>query len=473
MDTEHSVLDVRKGHRPPLSVGVVGAGPAGLAVARALLRRSSHVTIALFDPALADPLLRGRGTPYRPDPARPLLNAPLHHMSVDPDDADQCTTWFASDPRAEGDTTYGSLTRPDFGRYLEAFLDDLPSYVGAHQTLALHPVEVTAIRPSEGGHMLLSPRCELGRFDVAVLCTGWGTVRPEAGEHGTVQHAIDHVLHRPDVAIRGTGLTAVDHARALLVESPSTRVVMTSRRGLLPGVRPAPLPEDDWSPLVATVDEPELGTVRALADHVLAEARRRGLASDPISERVVQAPRPVPWLEDGLEHVHAPSWRNLAVPVSEELLPRAWHRWDRPQRRVFLRRFHPHVQSWCNPMPPSTARLLLGAMQEGRLVVRAGASSPSGRSRDTIDATRSGFQSSAPLDTPLVRCLVNSGLAVRDPFGGLVTTPGHRVVGPSGTAALFAVGALTQGAHYVVNALDVVVRQAARTADEISQGACR
>ena len=38
MDTEHSVLDVRKGHRPPLSVGVVGAGPAGLAVARALLR---------------------------------------------------------------------------------------------------------------------------------------------------------------------------------------------------------------------------------------------------------------------------------------------------------------------------------------------------------------------------------------------------------------------------------------------------
>ena len=470
MNTEPSVRARPPGGDSHLRVGVIGAGPAGLAVARALPRRSPRISIALFDPALADPMLRGRGTPYRPDPAQPLLNAPLRYMSVDPDDPGHCTTWFRSDPRAQGDPTFGSLTRPDFGVYLQAFLDDLSSCATDRQSLTVHPVEVTAIRRSGAAHVFLSPRCELGNFDVAVLCTGWGAVTPATAADGTVHRGIRDVLGRTEVIIHGTGLTAVDHARALLSTAPGTRLVLTSRRGLLPGVRSLPLPGQDCTSSSPTPDEDRLRTVRGLAEHVLTEVRRRGLDLDPVTEELAAGPDATIRLEADLAHVDVPSWRNLAVPVSEDLLPRAWNLWARPQKRLFLRRFHPHVQSWCNPMPPSTAELLLDAMHTGRLVVRADASSlPSLIPPGAIDATRSGCQSLAPLDVPLIRCLELGGLATRDPFGGVLTTERHRIVGRRGGAPLYALGALTQGAHYVVNALDAVVRQAARVADDISR----
>jgi len=450
------------------SIAIVGAGPAGLAVARAVLRRVPRADLALFDPALSDPLLKGRGTPYRPDPAEPLLNAPLRYMSVDPDDADHCARWFVSGSRTRGDVSYGTLSRPAYGRYLQSFLDDLPGNASSDQRVSLRPVEVIALRAVGRQHELLSSRCELGRFDAVILCTGWSTVTPATAASGTVHETVRHHLGRTDVVIRGTGLSAVDHARALLSSAPEARIAMTSRHGLLPGVRPSSAPSDDFFLSVSSSGHHDLTTVGGLVSRLELEAGQRGIDLGPLGEALRSTPDPARWLEDGLNEIEGVSWRDLAVAASEALLPRAWRTWNSTHRQVFLRRFHTYAQSWCNPMPPSTAQLLLEALRTGRLTVRSGATRSRGHLLPTIDATRSGTDSLAPLDVPLIRCLVNAGLAAPDPFGGILTTRRHHVTGNSHGASLFAVGALTQGTHYVVNALDAVVQQAAEVADEIA-----
>lgn len=467
MHADESVI-VRD-RRRPLRVGVVGAGPAGMAVARALLRRvPRHLHVELFDPALAHAALRGRGTPYRRDAAEPLLNAPVRYMSVDPDDAGHCVRWFDEDARSPGPAVFGVLSRPTYGLYLQAFLDDLVTARDATQEITLRPVEVAAAHATDDAVVLLSPRCEVGRFHVVVLCTGRGSAVSGPEEAGMVARTTAEHAGLEHVHIAGPGLTAVDHARALVLASPDGRLSMTSRRGLLPAVRALPGPELDMG------DQPDVTSVAALAARV--DEASRSWAVDVTTPRAALETRPDPssWLVDGLQRSQSVSWSSLAVSVAEGLLPRAWRSWDGIQREVFLRRRHVYAQSWCNPMPPSTARVLLDAVESGRLDVLEGARAQGLDDVPRIDAHRSALDSPAPLDVDLVRSLVSSRRARRHRYGGLVTTSDHRVAGHGTSPPIFAVGALTQGDCHVVNALDTVVAQARSVAETIaSQAAAR
>lgn len=85
-----------------------------------------------------------------------------------------------------------------------------------------------------------------------------------------------------------------------------------------------------------------------------------------------------------------------------------------------------------------------------------------------ISARLGADESVADMNSPLMRSLIEGGLAMCDDFGGLRVNYGSwQVVGASGArVSLYAIGSLAQGARYYVNALDSILRTIPEAVDD-------
>ncbi|MBT2484003.1 MULTISPECIES: FAD/NAD(P)-binding protein [unclassified Microbacterium] len=453
-----------------LRIAVVGVGAAGLATALSLSESAPEsLDLTLFDPGLGDPRRSGRGLAYQEDHREPLLNAPSSMMSVRAGDEADFSRWL----RRTGRDPDGFVPRPVFGAYLADTFESLKrQWIPRNGTLHCVPFRVTSVaRSVDRGLAVSTATARFEYFDAVFLCVGWdesGTTDGVTIPAYPLDDTVLRALGTSHVGIVGTGLTAVDVARALLSHGYGGRITLASRRGMLPGTRAA----GQITPKVLTRDRLRTMStldLRTLLQQIQFEADAHGICLDTPRRILHGDLTPLQALQADSRTER--SWRSLFVALCDEAMADAWNLLDHESRKAFRRWFHPYFQSWCNPMPPSTAKELTDAMISGQLSVKAGlrrveSKALSCRSGDVqaadlvISAHRNAARGFADTRSPLIQSLIDAGLARRDTFGGLRVRYGTwQLIGEGGAwSPIYAVGSLAQSARYYVNALDGILR---------------
>ncbi|MGR4863339.1 FAD/NAD(P)-binding protein [Caulobacter sp. LARHSG274] len=440
---------------PPV-VAVIGAGFSGVMTALHLLRQGRPIKVVLIE--RRSPI--GLGAAYATDDPAHRLNVRAGNMSAWPDRPDDFVAWLKD--RGLDIGPGGFATRGDYGRYLQGMLSGLAESPEAAGRLVIIPDEITAIAPTEGGWALT---CGMGRAigaDAVVLALGNPpprapeTVTPELEASGA--YVADpwrwSLETAPDgegpILLLGSGLTMVDAALSLDRLAPGRPLIALSRRGLIPrehqGAPPSPPPAPPPAPL------PPLA--------VLA------------------------WLREAADR-HG--WRtaiDAVRPATQDL----WRGWSLKQRAAFLRHARAFWDVHRHRLSPEVAERLARMQADGRLRVLAGkldrtdrledgrvgvAWRPRGGTRTRrlevdLVVNCTGPSSDVERSTdPLVAALAGRGLVRADPLRlGLDIDADHHVRDARGRIqpTLFAVGPITRGALWEINAVPDIRVQAARVA---------
>lgn len=440
---------------PPV-LAVVGAGFSGVMTALHLLRRAQAVKVILIE--RRSPI--GLGAAYATDDPVHRLNVRAGNMSAWPDRPDDFIDWLKARGLDIGPGDFA--TRGDYGRYLQSLLSALAEGQDSVGRLVIAPDEITAIEPAGRGWRLT---CGMGRViaaDVVILALGNPPPRPPETIGPALETSNAFVADpwrwdpselaegRGPVLLLGSGLTMVDAALSLDRLAPHRPLISLSRRGLTPrehlGAPPCPLPappSSSLSPLEA------LAWLRAAAD----------------------------------EH----GWRtaiDALRPTTQDL----WRTWSLKRRAAFLRHARALWDVHRHRLSPEVAEHLDRMRTKGRLRVLAGKLVRA----DILEGGRAGlvWRPRGETDTwrleadlvvnctgpsadverstePLIAGLAARRLIRADPLRlGLDVDLEHRVVRADGAPqpTLFAVGPITRGALWEINAVPDIRVQAAEVA---------
>jgi len=443
---------------PPV-VAVIGAGFSGVMTALHLLRQSERVKVALIE--RRSPI--GLGPAYATDDPAHRLNVRAGNMSAWPDRPDDFALWLKDQALDVGPG--GFATRGDYGRYLQRQLSSLAGGPEAVGRLLITPDEITAIAPDGDGWTLT---CGMGRplaADAVVLALGNPPPRPPDAVGPDLEASDAYVADpwrwdpatapagRGPILLLGSGLTMIDAALSLDRLAPGRPLIALSRRGLTPrehlGEPPSPLPAPP---------DASLSPVQAVA-----------------------------WLRAAADQ-HG--WRtaiDALRPASQDL----WRGWSLKRRAAFLRHARAFWDVHRHRLSPQTAEQVARMRTDGRLRVLAGKlervdlleggrAGAVWRPRGETDAWRleadlvvncTGPSADVERSTePLLAALADRGLIRADPLRlGLDIDAGHRVVHAGGRphATLFAVGPITRGALWEINAVPDIRVQAVQVATAV------
>ncbi|WP_029912829.1 FAD/NAD(P)-binding protein [Caulobacter sp. UNC358MFTsu5.1] len=440
---------------PPV-VAVIGAGFSGVMTALHLLRQSDRVKVPLIE--RRSPI--GLGPAYATDDPAHRLNVRAGNMSAWPDRPDDFALWLKDQALDVGPG--GFATRGDYGRYLQRQLASLAGGPEAVGRLLITPDEITAIAPDGDGWTLT---CGMGRplaADAVVLALGNPPPRPPDAVGPDLEASDAYVADpwrwdpatapagRGPILLLGSGLTMIDAALSLDRLAPGRPLIALSRRGLTPrehlGEPPSPLPAPP---------DASLSPVQAVA-----------------------------WLRAAADQ-HG--WRtaiDALRPASQDL----WRGWSLKRRAAFLRHARAFWDVHRHRLSPQIAEQVARMRTDGRLrvlagklervdVLEGGRAGAVWRPRGETDAWRleadlvvncTGPSADVERSTePLLAALADRGLIRADPLRlGLDIDSGHRVIHAGGRphATLFAVGPITRGALWEINAVPDIRVQAVQVA---------
>ncbi|SDX82959.1 Uncharacterized NAD(P)/FAD-binding protein YdhS [Amycolatopsis xylanica] len=441
----------------------------------------------------------GTGTAYGPGNGEALLNRSTGRMDLAGDG--RFARWVAR-PGAVRQALAEKefLPRRTFGEYLAAMLREsirrarrIGVVVDVVRDEAIgvqagpsggYRVDTAGSGPVSAGAVVLAMGAP-GSHDQYALTGAPGYV-PQAPPFGAEFEAI------PDgarVGVLGSRLSGIDTALHLLSRGHTGPISLLSRGGMLPSVRgdnPA------WELQAFTPHAMRRVRAREGADFGLRSVLRElsgelRLAGARFSDigltSGLTAAQSHRRLEEDLARSHEPvAWQSVLASTNE-VISVCWQALPATHRHWFLRNLHSGWMARRVPIPVVSARALDAAIKSGAIGLVAGV--------HDIRAARQGFEVAAESGGErfdwIVNCtgaartvhkgasrltdqLLGDGIAARDLFGGLRLEPRTgRVLAADGEVqdGLYALGALTCGAHYVTSAIDVVGRQAELIAEQI------
>ncbi|MEU8124501.1 FAD/NAD(P)-binding protein [Spirillospora sp. NPDC049024] len=472
-----------------MDIAIIGAGAAAVALLDAL-DPSDIRSVTVFDPSTTP----WRGRPYQPDLDSVLVNAPPEIMSIRFGDREHYARWLDGDAPAgtHSDERLGRPIPPRavYGRYLA---DTAEAALARFARTEVVDAAVTGV--SLAGRP--SVRTADGRrytADQVVLCVGGGAPLDGYGLAGApgfvadpypLRRTLADVPPRSDVAVIGTGLTAVDIVVSLAARGHAGRISMVSRSGTLPFV---------WQRLVPT-DLRYLAPdrLRSLEGPVrlaeFAELIRRELAAhgeswDALAAWIAAAPErdPAANLREQLAMVDAPQLgRRIVQEAAHTAGPVAWRLLPARDRERLRGRHFRTITSAASPMVPGNAALLLDLFEAGALEALSGIEKIEAGSG--FEITHAGGVRTADIvinavnppphaipraAEPLVSSLLAQG-AVPAPDGGLAIDPGtgRVLVGGRPDRRLHVAGDLAGGGPFLVSGIPGVAAQASRAARSI------
>ncbi|GGT14413.1 hypothetical protein GCM10014713_03880 [Streptomyces purpureus] len=481
-------------------MAIVGAGASGTAVLAALAReqrgneRGSGIeplSVAVIDRAVR----QGHGRVYGPDHPWLLMNTPAHALSILGHDKGHFVRWLRD--RDHQDTVpveHAHVPRSLYGAYLQEQLTAL--LAGCCPLLRVSYldswVERLELDPDTGSDLdeeqVAGVRLRLadGRTLTArkvVLATG-----PSApddpyglrGQAGYVHHpypAAERLGSIPsdhDVAVVGSSLSAVDTALTLREAGHRGRVMMVSRRGVLPEVKSHyEVVRDAYEQAAGA---PLSGDVTTLKSAL--EASRAFLSTGAPAKDSVSA------FKDSVRHAEHPTANGFAHRYSTHLgMDQVWPRLSEAEMLAFMRAHHAEFLHKNAAIPLVNGRKLLSMIMSGALTVHgallAVRPDPEGGFRLTfkdgatrtadsvVNATGPSRYLVAPGARHLYAHLLHEGrLRELSTGGARVTYPDGALIGRDGqpVPGLHAVGHPTIGSHPYINNVELIVSNSALVA---------
>ncbi|MTJ80828.1 MAG: NAD(P)-binding protein [Telmatospirillum sp.] len=438
--------------------GVIGGGLSGSLMAIHLLRRLPAAgRVHLIEKRGGF----GLGLAYSTRNPRHLLNVPAARMSLFETEPDHFTTWLADRFGELGDPAGLFAPRFLYGTYVQSVLTRQMAGEDGCRNLFLFPDEAVSVA-LKGRGVAVSMAC--GRsidMDCAILSVGNFLPEPPAG----LEELASSPRFLPDpwddarlraigedsrIVIVGSGLTMVDLVLGLIGQGHRGPLIALSRRGLLPRRHAASGPPHPWSGSAAPLSA------------ALHRIRARSGGGD--WRAVIDGMRPV--LQD--------LWQGLSVEEQRRFLRHARPWWDVHRHR----------------MAPDVAAAIDDLLARGRLRVLAGqilsadisgdgvalsVRPRGGDGRITLEADHV-INCSGPASdysrtrNPLLRHLIESGLARPDPLGlGLDVDAGLHLLDAGGRPhdRLFALGPVTKGRFWETTAVPEIRRQALFLAEQL------
>ncbi|WP_329375954.1 FAD/NAD(P)-binding protein [Streptomyces sp. NBC_01351] len=472
-----------------MDIAIIGGGAAAVGLLDALAATEGNAavggtgTITVFEPS---PHL-WRGRPYGPDLDAVLVNTPPALMSVRGGDFGHFAAWLGECGADHMDPLLGQplVPRSLYGEYLVHSAEKAVAALGEQGW----PVRVVAARVTDavvrsGTRLVLhTDDGQEYEADRVALCIGGGTppdlygLTGEAGftaDPYPLADTLDHIAAGDDVAIIGSGLTAVDVVVALAAHRYPGRITLLSRSGVLPHVWQRP---DGRRPTHVTVER-VAGLHRArghLALDDLVGLLREELADagedfDEVVARLRSTPtdNPVQRLRQQIAAVDDPRiGRRVVQETVHTVGPYAWRLLREPDR-ARLRRHLRTATSVASPMVPVNACVLMQLLDSGQLTVSSGVDAiepVNGRFRVrdadgqrtahvVVNAVNPPAQAVPGAARHLVRSLTRAGLATLHPSGGVLPADPR----------VHVVGDLAGGGSFITSSIAGVAAQASRTA---------
>jgi uncharacterized NAD(P)/FAD-binding protein YdhS len=382
-------------------------------------------------------------------------------MSAYADDPEHFWRWLKSQGRVEGDNPRVYVPRHVYAEYLAGILDNLRSAEGPTGRLHTLSEECISVATTPAGVSvnLANGASLIGH--VAVLAVGHEE-HPLIEKYISVRPgSVDDTPVDPDAAvlILGTGLSMVDAWLSLAARGHRGRVVALSRRGLISSIH------RQGNPIRLDSADVPLGTdlsyfVRWFRDLVRATERAGG------------------------------DWRDVVDGI-RPFNQRIWRSWPASARRRFIE----HTRAWWDVhrhrMPPALHERVAHAVADGALELVAGKLVGAKHAGGEIEASirRRGMAEPETLrvariydctgitsdlavgSNPVVRSLVDRGLARPDPLHiGLDVTEGCAILNANGhpSERLYAVGPLTRGAFFEIDAIPDIRMQCSMLAKKLN-----
>jgi uncharacterized NAD(P)/FAD-binding protein YdhS len=439
------------GCRTRYDLAVIGGGCSGALVTAQLLRRGFSGRIAIIEPRAE----LGRGLAYSTTFDDHLLNVPACGMSAFPDEPNHFLSWLQ---QRQWPGAAPSLFAPRriFGEYIGDVLADTQRRSTGegyrHVRDKVKSVESTPLGVTlrlDSGAML-----ETRAVVLAVGNPDDSPAGPVPDHRGTGWHAspwVGDALYPPRdgerIVLIGSGLTAVDAALALSSRSVTCRIVMLSRRGILPQVH-------------------ALRHAPALAPNFEQQGSLRGMFAQ-FRQQI-----------RGLRRLDG-CWRpavDALRPVSNQL----WADLPARDRSRFLRHLKTHWDAHRHRMAPEISGRVDELRADGRLQIRAGrlldhSFEPDGirlriarrGSEEQLMADRvircTGIVENYRSPRPLLRSLIESGHATINELGiGLQTGESGGLIGSDGAVSrrIFTLGPLRLGSLFETTAVPEIRVQA-------------
>lgn len=453
-------------------IAVIGGGVTGVLTAIHLLWRAKPgERVYLIEKS--DRL--GPGLAYRTSQPRHLVNVRVDNMSAFADEPTHLARWLerlpAEEREAAGERTLAGtfIRREVYGRYIQEQLSSTITRLGGAQNLYIVNDQATALRPDGGAGLRLET--QMGRsFEVDAAVLAVGNFPPSMdGVPGVFSDpwdpaAVDGLDPARPILLVGTGLTMIDVTLAVLDRGFEGPILSLSRRGLLPHGH---APSSPWDDL-----------------HIDAEDRRSLLALMAAVRREV-----------GRAAAAGIGWRSVvdALRPHVQLL---WQELSPADRQRFLRHVRPWWDIHRHRAAPPVAAAIETARRRGQLrLLRGRVVGMERRGRDVAvdwrpcrSAEREAMlvqrvinctgpmSDIAKVDDPLIRQLVDEGIARPDPQRlGLDTTRRGALVGRDGTAwpQLFGAGPVTRAMFWEITSVPDIRAQAEQVAESVLAAARR
>jgi uncharacterized NAD(P)/FAD-binding protein YdhS len=437
------------------SVTIIGGGASGVLLAAHLLR-DPHTDIRVT--LLEKRGQFGQGVAYSASQRDHKVNVPARGMSAFPDNPDHFWRWLQARNYPGSESSWVFVPRRLYGVYLEHVLREAGQVRPGR--LIVHAEEAVWVRPSGSGMTTMLDNGTSIASDYVALAVGHET-QPARGRGIAVRVGSERdtpLDADAKVIILGSGLSMVDAWLSLAQTDHRGPIIVVSRNGLLPKGH------EDVPPL----------TINA--------------ADVPFGAGIPQFLR---WFRGLIAKTEAAggNWRS----VIDGLRPynqRIWQSWSERSKRQALR----HLRPWWNihrhRLPPELHSRLSQAVQRGQVElvaaefldieragdgVRATVRRRGGQVRETIDVARVYDCGGVTVDVatssnPAIRDLIANSLGRPDALHiGLDVDEKCFVINAQGKASrqLIAVGPLTRGRFFEIEAVPDIRRQCADIAERV------
>ncbi|MEU9670823.1 FAD/NAD(P)-binding protein [Streptomyces bobili] len=469
-----------------MDIAIVGAGAAAVGLLDTLAATAdSPGAITVFEPS---PHL-WRGRPYGPDLDTVLVNAPPALMSIRHLDFGHYAAWLGSRAAAHLDERLGQplVPRALYGEYLAHTAETALATLRADGwRVRIVTARVTQVARSGGNWSLCTEDGRGHEADRVALCVGGGTPQDHYGLGGAsgfvddpypLARALDRVPLGNNIAVIGSGLSAVDVVVSLEARGHTGPITLLSRSGVLPHVWQRPVghrPQHVTAERVAALHRQHGAlTLEDLIALLRAELAEAGEDFEAFVAELLAAEteEPVRRLRAQLSAVDdSRIGRRVLQETAHSVGPYAWQLLSEPDR-MRLRCHFRTATSVASPMVPVNAATMMRLLDSGQLTVTPGV-----RKIETADGVFRvyGDNGERTFDTiinavnpppkaipgtagPLVTALLADGSAELHPAGGLVPADPR----------LHVVGDLAGGGPFITSSIAGTAAQAARTAQTI------